>query len=410
VVGTRSTLVIVGAAAVVVMFVGIAASAPAEDRAGISLLGAWSAPGEAVADWAFLRDSWQEMVYADNRTNLFVSPDDGASWNSPTDLRGTFDVDGYVLYRANFSEEFPDLDAFFSRSFDNGTSWTSPTYIMTYDGGCDGAYRIFKLGPVLIFYIYVHAGGEGWINYSMSIDGGASWSPQAYIDDYVHTEDPIAADIVYCQGKLFLAYDHYETDPIEFYDVVVIESDDMGVTWTNRQVVGDGWGPMIKEDSGNLYVTYRSYTTHDRLMFTMSSDAGVTWTTPMEIGPFEWATDASNYHSLAVSGSQIFAGYMDCTPAYDRYTLHINYSADGGATWNDMGEVTGLGANACYPSLLISNGKLHLMFFDVGDPIGSSGMTYHRWLWLDEPIPEFGIMFVPILATMALVVLKSRKR
>jgi hypothetical protein len=408
----KTILVAMAAFATVALLVGIVLSVPVENHARSAALGLWSAPQQVLSERVLLTDSCQQMLYAALWGNLIVSPDDGATWGSPITLDGTTDVDDYIMYRFNYSDEYPSLDMFFSKSFDNGTTWTSCTYVMTPDGPSDTAYRIFKLGPILICYAYVNAGGEGSINYSRSTDGGFSWRPQAYIDDKVHTEDPMAADIVSCQGKLFLAYDNYDTTPIEFYDVVVIESDNMGATWTNKQVVGDGWLPLIKEDSGNLYVTYWNYTTYNRLMFTMSDDAGATWTTPFEIGMLRGGGyDVTNLHALAVSGSQVFASYSDFDAGRDpQYMTHINYSDDGGYSWSDLGDVTGLDTNTFYPSLLISNGKLHFMFVDAGAVIGPDRTTFYRWLWLDAPIPEFSIMLVPLLATMAVIVMLSRRR
>lgn len=399
-------MVILAAAAVVAvaLIVGIGLSAPVEYRVGSEALGTWSAPVHVSTEGLSLVDSCEQALYADGQYyGMIVSPDEGATWGSPALFYGTLDVDNFVLYRVNFSEEPMSMDMFFSRSLDNGTGWIEYSYVMTPDGGSDGAYRVIKVGPVVLFYAYINAGGEGWINYSRSVDGGLTWSDQAYIDDKVHVEDPEPADIVSCGGKLFLAYYHYDTIPIDFTNVVVKESDDLGATWTNRQVVGDGFLPVLKEDSGNLYITYWS---NDGLMFTMSDDVGVSWTTPLLIGAIQGYTDASNFHALAVSGSQIFAAYMD----YDfggtpEYILHINYSDDGGSSWTDLGEVTGSGTSAYGPSLLISNGKLHFMYIDVD----SVYPTCYRWLLLDEPIPEFGIAFAPILATMALIVLISRR-
>lgn len=405
----RGIMVAAAAFAVIALLIGIVLPVPVENPARSLALGSWSTPVQVSGTEMVLTDSCQQTLYAHGETELIFSPDDGATWNAPVVSEGAIDVEDHVLYRVNFSDELSSMDLFFSKSADNGTTWTDSSFVIEATGGSDGAYRIFKFGSVLIFYTYVHAGlGIGHINYTRSTDGGATWSDQAYIDDYVHVEDPEAADIVLCQGKLFLAYYHYDTDPVEFHHVVVIESDDMGATWTNRQVVGDGFLPQMKTDSGNLYVTYWGF---DGLMFTMSDDSGASWSTPLMVGAIQGYTDPSNVHALAVSGSSLFAAYMDYDNGGDpEYLMHINYSADGGSSWDDLGDVIGLDTNAIYPSLLVSGGKLHFMFIDAGPSANWGGPTYYRWLWLDFPIPEFGIVVIPILGTVVLVVLLPRRR
>lgn len=393
----RTVIVAAAAIVLVALMVGVGLAAPRDNYARSAALGLWSAPVQVSATAVGLTDSCQQTLYAGFRSGMIMSPDEGATWRSPVIFNGTFDVDNYVLYRVNYTDEPMSSGVFFSKSSDNGTTWMDEVYVME----ADGPYRIFKFDSVLVFYTYVHPGlSIGHIDYTRSTDGGATWSDPAYLDDYVHVEDPVPADVVYCQGKLFLAYYHYDTDPIPFSDVVVIESDDMGTTWTNRQVVGDGYLPLVKEDSGNLYVTYWS---DNGLMFTMSNDVGSSWTTPMEIGAIQGYTDASNFHALAVSGSQLFAAYIDYNATGDPvYVMHMNYSADGGSSWIDLGDVTGLDTNARRPSLMVSGGKLHFMFVD--------GPTYYRWLFLDSTIPEFGLVVIPILGTVALVALFSRRR
>jgi BNR repeat-like domain len=394
------------------LMIGLSLSSPTDYQAKSMVLGPWSAPAQvSTTSEVSLIDSSQEVLYAYRWGEMIYSPDNGATWSSAIEGYGTYEAEGYVLYRANFSDVYPYLDVFFSKSYDNGATWTGYSHVMTHDGGSDGAYRICKFGSIFVFYAYVNAGGEGWINYSRSTDEGVTWTPQACVDTYVHVEDPVGADIVLCGGKLFLAYYHYEVDPIEFNDVVVIESDDMGATWTNRQVVGSGYLPLIKEDSGKIYVTYWNYVTETHLMFTMSVDLGTTWTTPIEIANVSGYTDASNFHSLAVHGSQIFAAYLDYDPGGAReYTVHINYSDDGGNSWNDMGDVDGLDTNSKIPSLLISNGKLHFMFVDAGQVIGTNVSMMYRWLFLDSFIPEFSTVLMPIVASAAILITLFGKR
>jgi hypothetical protein len=96
----------------------------------------------------------------------------------------------------------------------------------------------------------------------------------------------------------------------------------------------------------------------------------------------------------------------------DRYYVHINMSFDGGLTWQDLGDVTGA-FNAQEAHLFIGDGKLHMVYCDMGteDSWGGHYPIKYRWTLLEaEPIPEFSslALLFGVLSVMA-VPMRVRK-
>jgi len=346
-------------------------------------LGEWSDSIKISSSVLVLADIWENTLYGYQSGGLVISHDGGDTWSSPIEFDGRIDAAGNVLYRV-------DESMFFSKSTDNGSTWSPLVKVYTLDTWHDGAYGIFMHNSQLFVYSIDGAGlGSGHIRLSKSIDFGTTWSTPITIDPNVHLTDPLPNDLIYSNDKLFMAYWHYGYDPIsmeEIPEIIIIESSDWGDHWIDRRVIAqNGFQPLIKADSGLLYITYIGANSDGlELFFTKSSD-GDTWSTPVKIGHITDGNDPVNVHSLAVSSGNIFASYLDYHETGEKYYIHINYSADNGATWQDLDDVTGRDTNAMYPSLLIGENKLHFCWVDTGTGGWTdSGETYYRYLVLEE--------------------------
>ncbi len=380
--------------------------------------GTWSTAVEVSSEKQFFIVSDGDSVYS-YAHSMTVSLDGGDTWSDETALTGRIEVSEGIVYRVNMSdEEYLTGTVLFSSSDDDGATWSDTVEVFPLDSRNDGAFGIFMIEDALFVYSYDGAGwSDGSIIVSKSSDYGETWSSPVTVDAQVHTGDPLPADIVYCGGSLYLVYYTYETSPTEVYEVVIIESTDMGETWGDRRVISsEGIFPLIKADADTLYVTYWS---HDGgsgtpvLKFVKSTD-GDTWSAPEDVGIVEDFTDSSGLHALAVSSGEVFVAYSDYSSSAGEYTVRINYSADGGDTWTDMGDVTGTSSNTIAPALSIEGAKLHLTWVDIGTGEWyDDGTTYYRSLGLsEEPIPEFSGIITPlaVLVTVFLMVMVFRKK
>ena len=378
-----------------------ALAAPARSLALIP--GSWSATIGITNNGVIVSASWDQTLYAIGWDSMVVSPDAGTTWNAGLPVAGAVVVEDYVMYRANITSY--EAVIWFSASSDNGSTWTDPVQALQLAGWNDGAYGIAKFGSLLIVYSYENAGlSIGSLACARSEDLGATWGPRIVIDPEVHVEDPRAADMVMFNGDLYFAYYNYTDVPRLVYDLVVIQSADLGLTWSGRTIVGEGFMPLLKSDGTALYITYLDTSNPSRIDigFTKSPD-GASWTAPDSIAQMTEFTDQSNVHALAVAEGSVFVAYVDYDSSGPTFLVKVLGSYDGGASWHDLGNVAGGTGDEMYPGLLIAQSKLHLTWVDGDGGGGYSGGTYYRNLeLLPDVIPEFSSLPV-IVASVGLV-------
>jgi hypothetical protein len=378
--------------------------------AGALPVGVWSSPVQISSVELMRGDVDGNVVYEYGWSNLAVSDDGGATWNPEISCGGYLDASGGTVYRVSVSD-VPVLGTLvFTKSTDHGTTWSSPVVIMQ-ESGNDGGYRIAKFDTTIIVYTFENAGTSyGLIKSSKSIDDGATWSSPVMVDPTVHCEDPLASPMVYLNGIVYMTYYNYSDDTPVFSDIVVIKSLDLGTSWEDRTVVGAGYTPTIAADSGSIYVTYWD---GSGLMLVKSTD-GDTWSSPVVVGDFVKITDPQTFHSICAKDGAVFVAYItyDNPGGVDEYWVHVNYSGDSGATWEDMGDVTGGDGGEMYPYLMLTPTTLHITWVDNMGSGGWGGVTFYRSFTFDEPIPEFSAVLLPVVGTALLVagLLVARKR
>ena len=371
-------------------------------------LGTWSSPIQISSTELDAGEVCGQTLYAYGWANLAISDDSGASWNPEIPFDGSIDVVDYVLHRVNRSVSY---DLLYTKSLDNGSSWTDPVLVMP-SSGWDGFYDVEAVEGVLIVYGW----SAGGIGVSRSVDGGITWSAEQLVDTNVIMTDPEQNDIVYCNGKVYIAYSNdtglpYPAD----HKVVIVESSDLGMTWGDRREIASGRDPVLRADGNTLYVTYWGPLASDwGLCFSKSLD-GDSWEPGVIVAHPTQYTDPSGHDSLAVLGGRVFVSYIlfNSVGADYYYWTHMNYSADDGSTWEDLGDVTGGDGGELYPYLMITPTTLHFMWTDNMGSGYWGGVTFYRSLTFDEPIPEFGGILVPVLGigvVVAIVATLSRRR
>lgn len=160
-----------------------------------------------------------------------------------------------------------DSTLYYTRSFDRGANWESPTELsqtesseVADDGpqlalGEDGVlHMVWHLRPSPIHY-----GGAG-VFYIRSVDGGESWSSPRRIDRQ-HPDDFdegawLASIAVMGSDEIHVVWDAHAYSGLRRHQW----SRDGGLSWSKPQpvmgtlVAQTGFNPMIKDSSGNLYL------------------------------------------------------------------------------------------------------------------------------------------------------------
>lgn len=126
------------------------------------------------------------------------------------------------------------------------------------------------------------------IRITTSSDGGVTWSPPTTATDGFAAWVACSAKIIQLpNGSLVLPVYGSDDGPTELIEV--LRSDDFGATWTAVRPWVTPYGSAMTEpnivlmDDGNLLMLIRTYDggTHE----SVSTDGGLTWSTPVSISP-----------------------------------------------------------------------------------------------------------------------------
>lgn len=202
---------------------------------------------------------------------MISSNDKGNSWsgkNRITEKEGWFsalsigtDDDLNVVYSCD--------EIYFFRSTDKGTSWTSPVKISDSVGWQDRT-TIAANNSGMIGVAWIAGKPEpNNIYFSRSVNNGNSWSLPAKLTEGGNPR--LCAD---SNGNYNLTFQHSS-------GIFVLQSTDNGKNWGEAIQIADGGSEpqILSDDSGNLNVAYHNDVTN--LYFTRSTDSGNSWCVPV---------------------------------------------------------------------------------------------------------------------------------
>lgn len=290
-----------------------------------------------------------------------------------------------------------------SRSTDGGATFGSPVLVykepnadsfadknwMTINNFADTptAGRI-----VVTFTVFSNIGGTSHpIMRAFSDDHGVTWSSAAFIHAtslQVQGSQPVFLR----DGKLVIVYWNfmgtasYADDRLE-----LVVSNDGGNTFgtprpiTNVNIYGPqnirtgAFLPSATSDrtSGAIYVTYQAlHLGSPRIMFTKSTNAGETWTTPVPVSNNPAGSDLFN-PAIASSpdGQTLTVSFYDMRDNPNSNTLvdmYLAQSLDGGATWQPNIRLTSESTDA---ALAVNTGTQENPSYMLGDYLGIAGST-----------------------------------
>jgi hypothetical protein len=118
------------------------------------------------------------------------------------------------------------------------------------------------------------------------------------------------------------------------FGIYYSESDlTMGSWSTAARLTGENVGSTLQlmEDGSDLYCLHVDYYTPYSIILNKSSDGGATWTSPSLDGPS--SSLGGVYSSLAISGQSQYVAYSTGYGHANGYSITLTKSIDGGATW-----------------------------------------------------------------------------
>ena len=331
----------------------------------------------------------------------------GGNYERSSDPWVSFGVDG-IAYQVSLSFNAADsVNAVLaSRSTDGGDTWSEPWTIIRDSGDRDVAYAFndkesVTADPITPGYAYAvwdrftspsgtsRESIEGLIHsrtfrepiwFSRTTDAGLTWEPARNIYDRSQFTGTIGHQIVVAKnGDLLNFFTEFflakNAKKMRGEWISVIRSTDKGVTWpkestviapsgeigafdpdTLRPIRAEGGLPEVAIDraGGALYAVWQdaSFSGVDEIAFSMSTDNGETWSTPIKVDQTPRSSTPGNQQAFvagvhaAADGTVAVTYYdfrnNDASPGVptDYWIVHCHAACANPASWGDESRLT----------------------------------------------------------------------
>ncbi len=343
--------------------------------------------GSQIVDYHYDSDPYQSPEMLSDSDIYFVRTHDGGdSWSAPsilnsnasTDNGGDFDAsiatdgDGTWITTWTSMDSFDGLlggerDIFFSRSTDDGFTWSTAqplNNLSAAGGGRDEKSKVIYLGDEtwLVAWqstdtLWGTIGSDQDLLFSKSYDNGRTWEAPRPIFAIAEIDETIERWVelgMSANGTLLLAFSRVLPEPYLPVQPMVARSVDFGATWSlpipllDAADLGDGFvsGLSVKSDlDGNWLIAWSARghlhgsTDEDYDTFVVRShDDGESWSSPTPLNNNAAFDSARDYGvKLANVGSGLWmstwkiASYIG--PHWDS-DIAMAFSLDGGVTWS----------------------------------------------------------------------------
>jgi len=256
-------------------------------------------------------------------------------------------------------------DLWFKTSLDDGRTWSADVELTSGSGP-----TLTQLADGRLWLVWTSSrSGQAAIWQRFSEDGGATWSPDAWVAD----TGSFTAAMQSSDGRLWI---------VAGYAFWSITSADGGVTWSPQtSLAGSGIQPDIfQADDGKIWLVFSSYAYSyhgDGLGYVTSSDGGTTWSSPQRLSVNDYW---GYYHprlAQAADGTLVLMWHALGDPLHslcDTEYLGYRISGDGGATWSGEANWMPYAGHDAAPSMaLLGNGGLGVVW--------ESGRAGNNDLW-----------------------------
>ncbi|MGI5149500.1 exo-alpha-sialidase [Plantactinospora sp. CA-294935] len=294
--------------------------------------------------------------------------------------------DGRLMYTYGRYEGLGDLSASTiaaRTSDDGGATWSAESILFGQIGGAQSFIQpsVVRMadGGLGVSYTVAEATDSAWKVFSRSYDEGVTWSGPTTITDgsFGYMTGSNARLYVLSTGRLLQAINIKLSDP-DSRAVIIFTSDDNGRTWTNQTPGGLRADirlgliePAIAEyGPGQLLMLMR--TTQGFLWQSRSRDFGASWTTPERSDVTHPA--APPLLTRMPNGPGIVLITTADAPEGSRRVLASRISLDGGVTWTNYRQIEyRSNARVHYPAMLYARDRIHLVYYAAPGSFGGTG-------------------------------------
>ncbi len=316
--------------------------------------------------------------------------------------------------------ESPDFEVWYMRSDDNGNTWTEEIQLSDDDIAGSLIASVAAAGDdVYVLWADERHNFIREIYFKRSTDGGNTWTADRRLTFHQDGTTSKPALII-TPDKLHLVYNEHTGGSPSTMEPMYMYSTDKGDNWSEPLMLSQDqsmhsifYGPGgFDVDGDTIHVVWDDNRFWDggEIYYRRSTDAGLSWEPEVRITYDLDNSQMQPYVSAKDDFVQIFWQDARDKPGNIRNIYSVN-STDGGASWNEDYRVT----HQPWPvsswirrSGYDDDGYTHIIYID--NRTGTRHLYYKRSPDFGEPIPEFGNIVVPVVATLLMVTVATRVR
>jgi len=301
----------------------------------------------------------------------------------------------YLAY-AGWAGSPTGVDLFFSKSTDGGRTWSLPFRVNNDGGGATQQDPSIALDADNAIYIAWtdNRGGNNDIYFSLSTDGGLSFSANVRVNDMTTNTQSESDIVVDAQGLVHVVWTDYRTSAISGPDIYYANSTDGGLSFNpSQRINNDATGaeqarPAIAVAADrSVYVVWEDPRNGARgrdIYFSKSTDLGDTWTPNVQVND-----DVGNYAqtdpTIAVNATGgIFIAWADGRTPNTAPDLYATRSANAGSSFAANVKVNDEAGSVWQgqPSFAVNGELLYLVWTDART-VGSTAYDIYAASSLD---------------------------
>jgi hypothetical protein len=253
------------------------------------------------------------------------------------------------------------LDIKYSRSNDDGATWSDPGTLVAPTGESIGSSE-FNVdlvtdgdGTWIAVYEWYHDSHCADIAANRSVDNGLNWSDPIHVDQRncsgLDLNPSLATDGAGNWIAVWDAQDSYEVTDNEDYDIAYSVSTDDGLTWSEGAPLNSNWDQdtgiidmraTVATDGAGIWITvWQSKLDGDwDIYYSISTDAGSSWSILSPLSDFE-PTDSGNNSAPVITTDKLgkwmvaWSGVVPSRSADGDYDIFYSTSINTGITWSD---------------------------------------------------------------------------
>lgn len=286
-----------------------------------------------------------------------------------------------------------NYDVLFRRSTDNGATWKAVVNLSNNPGNSLDPQLVVSGSKVYIVWIQSSADGSlADVFFRGSTNNGGTWGPKVKISSSGSNSAPgIAAS----GSNVYITWQ--DDDP---NDVFFKRSTNSGATWQSIENLSDNAGrsidPRVAASGPNVYVVWADETSDNfEILLQRSTDNGATWE---ELQNISDNGGDSFGPEIAVSGSHTYIVWRDNSTGTGRTNILFSRSADNGATWQPVFDVSSDNRTNSGPQIAVSGSSVYIVWVKQissdGSEIYFRGSTNNGDTWgLRKKISNSGTDF-----------------